>query len=1191
MLKNIKLHIEQDELLQDSLEAKLAQHITHTKHQNINAFQRHIPSLVAIIDSAQSQNISLICNKFEKFNIVDYGLGRVLYGFDPETEIRQQFDYFSHHAPFVDFTGAPKVHTTERDNNTLEALPSYQHHMAYQALPKSVDLLVVLGLGLGHHIKLLIESCQIKHLIIYEPELQYFSCSVLVTPWFEILASAKEKGTSLYFQLEKDGRDLVADISELREHNQDVAGFYLYQHYHAPVFNSLVKACKNNSWSTIYDKGLSFSLQESNDEYCPLWTPPAELTSYQDVSPEDSQFQHNLHAFKHYFPDIYQEFKDYKPKNWLPVKTAGQQINLLKMDSLASWYGSHPEEDCLLNFSNYTKQPNKDGLVLGYSGQKLRHYLHYEFVREAEVLLDEIEEEQAELPSNIKSMILFGLGVGYQLEHLIKQHQVEKLFLCEPNRDFFYASLFAIDWAGILSTIDEQKGRLYINIGDDGTNLFRDLLHQFYAIGPYILSHTYFYQSYYNSSLNKAIGQLREQLQVVISMGEYFDHARYGIAHSSQALLREYPHMVRNPQTQLDYEHKETPIFFVGNGPSLDAGALEHIKEWQDKAIIVSCGTSLQVLKKNGITPDFHAEIEQNRSTFDWAARIGDFEYLKSVSLISCNGIHPDTCDLYKEVFVAFKEGESSTVSTLRVIGEKHYESLRFAFPTVTNFALNFFLKLGFKQIYLLGVDLGFINNKNHHSTQSGYYNEQGEPLYDYAARNNTSLVVPGNFRPTVFTKHEFKIAKIVMEQSLKEAKVECYNTSNGARIIGSNPLQLDQILLLTSASQKVECLSVMKSNCFRVLKQEKFVERYALTYSADALHEEFAAFKSLISQPIESLKEAEELVENQKQLLFKSYQQGQSLLFYFLYGTLNFANAALNKVAYSLRDEHFAPDRFNRLREVWLEYFAKITQQVELHGEQFDTTSSFVTQRMLKCLKNVKTAKRILVLSDSAIVPNIYHSANKTWTTDFAFEFATSSQFVADRPFIAGQFDYVIAYINTDLEQQFKLVAEQVRTQLGTIPLLCICEQIIPVQLLSHKPDFVCFMSAQSQFMQPDSAYQNNDVTRAVLALLFIHDFSNFDLIVPKCIMDDNTQLPILADGGYLQDFQTFGIDIMLGLLKADKTINNEILKNGCRPVPLGKGLNKKWLCLKNESPATVKQLKLKLLDRYPYLSEGQDV
>ena len=91
-------------------------------------------------------------------------------------------------------------------------------------------------------------------------------------------------------------------------------------------------------------------------------------------------------------------------------------------------------------------------------------------------------EAQGALPSVIKSLIIFGLGQGVQLEKLLDEYDVEKLFLVEPNRDFFYASLFSIDWSAILQKIDEREGRLYLNIGDDGTHLVKDILRQFQTI-------------------------------------------------------------------------------------------------------------------------------------------------------------------------------------------------------------------------------------------------------------------------------------------------------------------------------------------------------------------------------------------------------------------------------------------------------------------------------------------------------------------------------------------------------------------------------------------------------------------------------------------------------------------------------------------------------------------------------------
>ena len=105
MLKNIRLHIEKDEKKQNELEQKLAAAILACQHKNINSFARNIPSLLPVVKHPIMQNHSLFCNKYGELNIVDYGLGRTLYGFHPETEITSQVDDFLQHAPLVDLNG------------------------------------------------------------------------------------------------------------------------------------------------------------------------------------------------------------------------------------------------------------------------------------------------------------------------------------------------------------------------------------------------------------------------------------------------------------------------------------------------------------------------------------------------------------------------------------------------------------------------------------------------------------------------------------------------------------------------------------------------------------------------------------------------------------------------------------------------------------------------------------------------------------------------------------------------------------------------------------------------------------------------------------------------------------------------------------------------------------------------------
>jgi hypothetical protein len=1183
MLKNIRLHIERDEDKQQALESKLASHIAENQKNSVNAFHRSIPSVLNYIDHARSENIAIFCNKQGKFNVVDYGVGRALYGFDPEAEIRSQFEAFSRHSHYIDFAQDQILAQDHASDGTLSALPSYRQYTALGGFPSQVNLLVVLGIGLGHHIKYLLESSTIKHMIIYEPELQYFNCSILVTPWREILELAKQKGTALYFQLEKDGRDLVNDIKELSEHFS-VDGFHLYHHYHHPVFDSIQSEFSKQSWQQVLDKGISFKLNAKSDNYCPIWSPPAGYQHYSVCSSDSSIYAKNLASFEKYFPSIFTEFKDYQPSNWVPIQHSNGQINILNRENLVAWYSDEAKQDCLLNLQNYSEQPNKDGLVLGYNGEKLKNYLHFKFVKEAEPLLEELEEEEGVLPDTIKSMIMFGLGVGYQLEHLLDTKEVEKLFICEPNRDFFYASLFAIDWSKILEKMDQSNARLYINIGDDGTNLFRDLLNQFYAIGPYVLSHTYFYQSYYNSSLTQAVAQLREQLQVVIAMGEYFDHARYGIAHTTETLKCEYPYMVKGSSAKLSLVDKEVPVFLVGNGPSIDQ-SLDSIREWQGNAIIVSCGTALQVLQKNGIKPDFHAEIEQNRSTFDWAARINDFSFLKSITLISCNGIHPDTCELYKDVLLAFKEGESSTVSSLKVLGEDNFDTLAFAFPTVSNFALNFFIKLGFNQLYLLGIDLGFVDSNKHHSSESGYYKNDGKPMYDYSEKNNTSLVVPGNMRPTVFTKHEFKIAKVVIEQSLAAAKVDCYNTSDGAKIFGTLALPSQDILLTSEAEAKLSCLNRLRRQCFLSRPKETFLQQYTSEFSQSTLQKELSMFKQRLAQSIDTSEQAEMLIESQKRMLFASYQQGESLLFYMLYGTTNYANVLLNKVIYSFSGTDFNPAIFNKARKLWLKYFESIENILVNQSSGFDNSASFPVSRMISCIKSELVDKKILVVSDVAIIDD--YTAAIVGMLGYKPNISTinAEQFFIRYSDIETQYDFIIFQLTTASDHYFTQINSQVVQHFSHAKILYICQSDKPPNLIKQRSENVHLYYSPADHSAENSPVGSGPFASLTRVILYALDMDNFDILIPKYVAAENYSLDGMICASDYQGMQIYDLGMAIGLKSQHETPLEFKLKNGNRASYLGDNMTNDLLYRKKLNVEELQKRKIKSQKTFPFL------
>ncbi|WP_375277982.1 motility associated factor glycosyltransferase family protein [Alteromonas australica] len=975
MLNDIRLHVETDELKQKALEEKLSRDIISNYKSNALAFSQFMPSVMNYVENSASQNISVFVNKNAQYNMVDYSTGKTVYGLRPEEEIIEHVELFSKHAPNITINGdnnsAFNVGATEKPAIS-QRLNQYKQ---LEPLPQQVDVLVIFGLGLGLHIEKLVEDNLIKHLVIYEPEIQHFKCSLFTFDWQRLFKLMKSKGTTIYLQLEHDGRDIVENVNELAEHI-GFDRFYFYKHFNHYVFDAVTQSLISSTWNQLCETGITFGKETNPNLFLPKWSAGVDLSNVNLLDKNNEKFNSNLSAFKVYFPQIFQEFSDYTPTDWIPIQLSDGQIDVIRSDSLVAYYGGSPKSSADLRFEYFEQYPQKDGLVLGYNGTKLKKYHHYQFVEKTEKLLDEISEHVGKLPDTVKSLVMFGVGVGYQINTLYDKKNVEKLFLCEPNKDFFYSSLFAVDWQTILSNIDKNNQRLYINIGDDGTNLFRDLLSQFYSIGPYILASTYIYEGYQNDYLNNSLSQLREQLKIVISMGEYYDHAKYGISHTTEIISRGTPILQSKADKYLSLQDKDVPVFIVGNGPSLD-DSIDTIKELKDRAIVVSCGTALMPLYKNGIVPDFHAEIEQNRSTFDWICRVGDFDYLKQINLISCNGIHPDTCDLFKNVYISFKAGESSTVSALNILGRENYEELEYAFPTVSNFVVNIFSTIGFNQIYLMGVDLGFFDRKKHHSKQSGYYKKNGKEMYDYREKNNTSILVPGNFRKTVFTKHEFKVSKEILEQTLASRKIDCFNTSDGARIAHSVPLTIDNILLTNSEVEKKEAIAAIVNRVFRPANEfEKYSEQFQRHYLQENLAFELDGLIELVELPITSTEEAEALINKQKDLLFASYSNGKSLMFYLLFGTLNYANSVLSKIINSRADSWL--EQTECFQSQWLEFLRKVKGAVTENLLAYDFCSSFCDKREHIFMSRYTPEETILVKTDPDLEPKLFRRLQK---------------------------------------------------------------------------------------------------------------------------------------------------------------------------------------------------------------------
>jgi len=892
MLKFIQYQIDDDTEAQQALEKQVSAGIAKNINRNIAAFREHIPSLVDIIDSHQIQQYSLFCTKEQQLNIVDFSTGRAFYGVNPQQDVNEELAQY--------FKAASYFSLTDADGQTWRRRP----------LPNSVDVMLVFGMGLGYHLTELISNCRIRFLVVYEPNLDMLMCSVQTHDWSMLLDTARALGTHIFIQAGSDASGITSELAELLQFDANLRDIYIYRHQFHPVMDEVINYLMENSGDLdklTKAKPLFAGYQHALD-YVPEHAPnTAAVYEEKPLSSARANklFEKNMQALAEFFPEIYAAMQHYQPKNWFLVKDDSGQANLYHRKRRSLFYRDMKNESATVA-EYFIEHPFKDDVVVGMkTAGKLWPYLHFVVVDTVgRCILDKTLVKKIKLPREVNCQIVFGLGLSQHLAYLLDKISVKNLFVCEPNLDFFYASLFVTDFSKILIKADKRKNRMYINLGGGGSNYFYDLMSQYYQVGAYSIADTYMLSGYFNANMQKSIFELRSELKVVLALGEYYEHARFGIAHTHYS-VNSHHRFMRNSFRRRDYNAFDLPVFIVGNGPSLDE-CIKYIKDYQGNALIVSCGTALKALHSNGITPDFHAEIEQNRATFDWVSQINDSNYLRNITLLSVNGIHPDTANLFKDTLLCFKDGEASSYIFSEGLKQDGIEvaSLSYAYPTVTNLVSNYFIRWGFKFFYLFGVDLGFQDVRKHHSSHSAYYDENGNEVYDYQELHGGGVPVQGNFSDIVYTKPEFDVSRKLLSQAIAQAghQVEFYNCSNGSFIKGARPLLPENILIDAIKFSKELSLAELIAETFYPVF-DGLADKIYGKFERDKFAESTQEWLDLVKNDIKNEKEARTIIDKQWEFFKKRALSNDDLTFFLFHGSANYIAGVMAKLASNINE------------------------------------------------------------------------------------------------------------------------------------------------------------------------------------------------------------------------------------------------------------------------------------------------
>jgi hypothetical protein len=383
-----------------------------------------------------------------------------------------------------------------------------------------------------------------------------------------------------------------------------------------------------------------------------------------------------------------------------------------------------------------------------------------------------IAYDGAKCPAESHVLIAFGIGLGLHVAPLIERTCARLVLLVEPNLEFLYYSLYVVDWHGLYQQAAEDGRQIVVLVEQDSSTIAARSRQVLRAGNPALLDGIYLFTHYPSTILEQAKQRLQQELTLTLSGLGFFEDEVIMTRNAVANLSRGVSEILADVHARRD-----EPLFVVGSGPSVERD-LEFIARHAGRVVLISIGTGLRVLLQRGIRPDFHVELENGEVNLEIMAATAEEHDLAGITLIASLTVQPDLVEMFDRSFLFFRERVSSTV-----LFRGDLRMLQPAGPTVANAALVAAIRLGFREVYLFGVDMGSKVAGRFHAKGSVY----GAGLRAEVATPNQRFA--GNFGGEVSGETIFNWSRNVLENVLRiHRHLRVYNCSDGARIAGAIP-------------------------------------------------------------------------------------------------------------------------------------------------------------------------------------------------------------------------------------------------------------------------------------------------------------------------------------------------------------------------------------------------------------------
>lgn len=377
----------------------------------------------------------------------------------------------------------------------------------------------------------------------------------------------------------------------------------------------------------------------------------------------NSIFQNNIDAIRKKWPDLAGNLEQYNSNE----KMSYEHIELEKT------------RNGMLNFR------------VSRNSRKVYLHSNYDPFKEADRWIKTLNVKVAD------TIIILGAGVGYHLDRIVKEYPHKNKIIIEPDPSIFLLLLRNRDIVNII----ESQNILFV-IGDEIENIVKLVmgLRSSGQVDCIEFAELVSYDSLYGDWWIEFKKQYIKYLKIFnINVNTLFVFKKEWYENFCEN-IREIPESVFYDKYKDNF--KGIPAIIVSAGPSLKKN-IELLKGVYDKALIISCGSAINILESRGIKPHIMAGVDPGEDQYKifGSVKSKDIYFLYTVPM------YYKAVKSYKGPKLYYRTASSTYVKWFEEkVGINSLGTCSGA--SVSNSALDIARIWGCSPIILIGQDLGF---------------------------------------------------------------------------------------------------------------------------------------------------------------------------------------------------------------------------------------------------------------------------------------------------------------------------------------------------------------------------------------------------------------------------------------------------------------------------------------------------